>query len=71
MSAKTPEVGETTRMCIRRTISTAPYETVTVEVEETYTFTTKQERSDAYKALSKTVEGMVGFEERKYGRTKR
>jgi len=67
----TPVVGQTTTISIRRTISTAPYESVSVELTETYAFTSREQRSAAYKSLSGTVESIANYERKKYETTKR
>ena len=64
-------IGKETRICIRRTIQTAPYEGVTVELEETFNFSSRQQRSETYKAMSKTVEAMVNHEAQKYLKAKK
>lgn len=56
-----PEV----KLSIRRTASTGPYESVTVEVQETQELE-DDEIDGAYKALSAKVEKYVRHELRKY-----
>lgn len=64
-------VGKNTTISIKRTIQTAPYESVSVEITEDYVFKTTEERSTAYKSLSTTVESMANYEAKKYESTKR
>ena len=57
---------EATVITIRRTISTAPYESVTVELTETYGALSAKEKPSVYKEQSELVEKMVNFEAKKY-----
>ena len=57
-----PEV----KMSVRRTASTAAYESVTVEIQEVHSDLDESEIDGAYKELSRRVEKYVKHEVRKY-----
>ena len=59
-------LGTKTRLHISRTIQTAPYESVRVELEEEFVFESEAERTQAFKELSTTLEKMTNHERRKY-----
>ncbi len=60
-----------TVITIRRTISTAPYESVVVELTETYPKMDRNTKTETYKAQSELVEKMANFEAKKYGRAEK
>ena len=59
-------LGKETTITIKRTVQTAPYESASVEITETYTFTREGDRTVAYKDLSTLVEKMANHEKKKY-----
>ena len=64
-------MSSATTISIRRTISTAPYESVVVELTETYPKMDRNTKTETYKAQSELVEKMANFEAKKYGRAEK
>lgn len=62
--------SEQTVISIRRTISTKSYESVTVEISETYPKLSDSEKRSLYKKQSEMVEKCINHEKHKYGEKK-
>ncbi len=55
-----------TTITVGRTVSLAPYETLRIDVQETYTDVSKEEREKLVERLSKRVLNSVALESRRH-----